>query len=415
MSDLTGFPALRRGFVLNNFYANLPLQIKNHTGMFHTILTLSYIIPNIYLFVRIRQLFIRKEQRIYYLLIYLLLFLVYPVSNLLNEGASALAARILSAIADYLLPFFLYLFIFVLLLDLLLLVNVMFRMVPREKIKSRSFRNGGLATVVFCSLAVVIAGIINFNTIRTTQYQISIPGKLSGISHLRIAFVSDFHLQEGTSLHFVEKFVSKIDSIRPDLMLFGGDIVEGDRNDENMERFERLFSSIKPRYGVYGVLGNHEYYASQDKGSFFTKSGIEILSDSVVILGSSIILVGRNDSHTRTRKSVEEIMRTVPDSLPVVLIDHRPTEIGQISKTSADVVLSGHTHNGQLFPINLITRRIYELSYRYMKKGENHFFVSSGIRLWGPPVRTIGKSEIIVIDISLTRDKPGTASDPDHS
>jgi len=383
--------------------------------MFHTILTLSYIIPNIYLFVRIWQLFIRKEQRIYYLLIYLLLFLVYPVSNLLNEGASALAARILSVIADYLLPFFLYLFIFVLLLDLLLLVNVMFRMVPREKIKSRSFRNGGLATVVFCSLAVVIAGIINFNTIRKTQYQITIPGKASGISHLRIAFVSDFHLQESTSLHFVEKFVSKIDSIRPDLMLFGGDIVEGDRNDENMERFERLFSSIKPKYGVYGVLGNHEYYASQDKGSFFSKSGIEILSDSVVILGSSIILVGRNDSHTRTRKSVEEIMRTVPDSLPVVLIDHRPTEIGQISKTSADVVLSGHTHNGQLFPINLITRRIYELSYRYMKKGENHFFVSSGIRLWGPPVRTIGKSEIIVIDISLTRDKPGTSRDPDHS
>ncbi|MCX6262262.1 MAG: hypothetical protein NTY95_15770, partial [Bacteroidia bacterium] len=70
---------------------------------------------------------------------------------------------------------------------------------------------------------------------------------------------------------------------------------------------------------------------------------------------------------------------------------------------------SGHTHNGQLFPINIITRRIYELSYGYMKKGETHFFVSSGIRLWGPPVRTTGKSEIIVIDIALTRDIPGNA------
>lgn len=383
--------------------------------MFHTILTLSYVIPNIYLFVRIWQLFIRKDQRIYYLLIYLLLFLAYPVSNLFHEGSTALAVRILSVIADYLLPFFLYLFIFVLLLDILLLVNVMFRIVPSEKIKSRSFRGGGLAFVVFCSVAIVIAGIINFNTIRTTKYKITITGKSTVISHLRIAFVSDFHLQEGTSIHFVEKFVSKIDSIRPDLMLFGGDIVEGDRNDENMEHFERLFSSIKPRYGVYGVLGNHEYYARQDKGSFFSRSGIEILSDSVVIIDSSIILVGRNDSHTRTRKSVEEIMRTVPDSLPVVLIDHRPTEISQISKTSADVVLSGHTHNGQLFPINLITRRVYELSYRHMKKGETHFFVSSGIRLWGPPVRTVGKSEIMVIDISLTKDIPVTAINPDQN
>ena len=93
----------------------------------------------------------------------------------------------------------------------------------------------------------------------------------------------------------------------------------------------------------------------------------------------------------------------MPDSFPVILIDHRPTEIEQISKTSADVVFSGHTHNGQLFPINLITRRIYELSYGYMRKGKTHFFVSSGIRLWGPLVRTTAKSEIMVIDISFIK------------
>ena len=118
--------------------------------MFHTILTLSYIIPNIYLFVRIWQLFIRKEQRIYYAVIYMLLFLVYPLSSLFNEEGTALAARVLSAIADYLLPFFLYLFLFVLLLDLLLLLNLLVRIVPREKIKSRAFRSGGLLAIVCC-------------------------------------------------------------------------------------------------------------------------------------------------------------------------------------------------------------------------------------------------------------------------
>ena len=299
-----------------------------------------------------------------------------------------------------------YLFLFMVLLDLLLLINILFSIIPREKIKSRAFRNGGLLVIVCCSLAVLVAGIINFNTIRTTEYHITIPGKLSGISHLRIAFVSDFHLQESTNIKFVEKFASKIESIKPELMLFGGDIVEGDRRDEKMAGFERIFSNIKTRYGVYGVLGNHEYYARQDKGSFFSKSGIEILSDSVIIVANSFVLAGRNDSHAGTRKSVSEIKGTIPDSLPVILIDHRPTEIDEISKISADVVLSGHTHNGQLFPINLITRRVYELSYGYMKKRETHFFVSSGIRLWGPPVRTTGKSEIMVIDITLTRDTP---------
>lgn len=384
--------------------------------MFHTILTLSYIIPNIYLFTRIWQLFIRKDQKLYYTMIYLVLFSVYPVSNLLSGEGTSLGARALSSIADYLLPFFLYLFLLVLLLDLILLINRLFRIVPLESLKSRSFRSGGLLVVVCCSLAIVVGGIINFNTIRRTEYQITIPGRSSGLSHLRIAFVSDFHLQESTGIHFVEKFASEIERIKPDLMLYGGDIVEGDGKDEKIADFERIFSSIRAKYGVYGVLGNHEHYAGQDKGSFFNNSGIVMLRDSVVISGNSFVLAGRNDSHTRTRKSVEEIMGAIPDSLPVILVDHRPTVISQIGRHSPDVVLSGHTHNGQLFPINLITRRVYELSHGYMKKGETHFFVSSGIRLWGPPVRTTGKSEIIVIDITLTKDgteksEPGTNID----
>jgi len=196
------------------------------------------------------------------------------VSNFLNEDGTAFGARVLSATADYLLPFFLYLFLFMLLLDILLLINLPFRKVTLEWIKSRSFRRAGLPVIVCCSLAVVIAGIINFNTIRTTEYQITIPGKLSEISHLRIAFVSDFHLQESTGIHFVEKFASEIDKIQPDLMLFGGDIAEGDGNSQKMAGFERIFSNIKARYGLYGVLGNHEHYAGQDKGSFFSNPGI---------------------------------------------------------------------------------------------------------------------------------------------
>lgn len=165
-------------------------------------------------------------------------------------------------------------------------------------------------------------------------------------------------------------------------MLYGGDIVEGYRQDEKMEYFEDLLRGIKAGLGVYGVLGNHEHYARQDRGDFFIKSGIEVLPDTFVVADNSIIIAGRNDSHESTRKSAEELMRVVPDSLPIILLDHRPTEMEQISKTSADIVFSGHTHNGQLFPINLITHCVYELSHGYVKKRSTHFFVSSGIRLW---------------------------------
>jgi predicted MPP superfamily phosphohydrolase len=371
--------------------------------MFHTILLLSYTIPNIYVFLRIYKLFINKEYRLYYSLIYLLIALIYPISNLFHDGNAGLASLILTDTANYILPFYLYLFLFILVYDIILLFNLLFRFIPAGKMKTTEYRKALLILIVSLSALVVVCGIINFNTIRTSEYRIEVPAKSSAIKNLKIAFVSDFHLQEGTSVSFVEKFAEKINSIKPDLMLYGGDIVEGDREDEKMDRFENLLSGIKTRYGVFGVLGNHEHYARQDKGSFFRKAGIEILTDSVVIVDRSFSLAGRNDSHTRMRKSAEEIMRMVPDSLPVILIDHRPTEIEQISRTSADVVFSGHTHNGQLFPINLITRQVYELSHGYMKKGRTHFFVSSGIRLWGPPVRTTAKSEIMVIDISFVK------------
>lgn len=363
---------------------------------FHTILTLSYIIPNIYLFIRIWQLFIRKEQRIYYILIYLVLFFIYPAGNLLSEKLP-LAAKVFSGAANYLLPFFLYLFLLVVLIDAVLLLNMLVKLVPRKNLRSKAFMNGGLYAILLCSMIIVIAGIINFNTIRITGYEITIPRKSSVLKEIRIAFVSDFHLHPGINKRFVVRFVDKIKEARPDLMLYGGDITEGSVNDRETEHLEELLKNISPVFGSFGVPGNHDHYAGENMNNFFTRSGIVLLVDSITVIDNSFVLVGRNDSRERTRKSVENLTFGIPDSLPVILLDHRPSEIEQISRTGADIAFSGHTHHGQLFPINLITRKVYELSYGYMKKRNTHFFVSSGIRLWGPPVRTVGRSEIIVV------------------
>lgn len=369
--------------------------------MFHTIITLAYIIPNIYVFLRIWQLFINKGYKLHYTIIYLLFALIYPVSNLFSEGDTGFLAGMLTAISDYLLPFYLYLFLSVLVFDIFLLINRLFKIVPSEKFKSTRFKITGLSVIILFSVVVVVAGVINFNNIRTSEYQIEIPGKSSKINHLRIAFAADFHLKEETNIHFVERFSKRIAIINPDLMVFGGDIVEGDREDENMTRFEELFREISTKYGVFAVLGNHEYYAGLDKGSFFDKAGMKVLCDTILVIDSSFNLGGRYDSHFKTRKTIDDLIKSETDSLPMILIDHRPTEIDQVSRTGVDVQLSGHTHNGQMFPINLIIRRVYELSWGYMKKGNTHFFVTSGIRLWGPPVRTTGKSEIMVIDITF--------------
>lgn len=371
--------------------------------MFRTILLLSYLIPNIYLFIRIWKLFIPKGYRMWYVFIYAFMFAIYPLTRLAGDEEPEMFMQILSSAANYILPFFLYLFLFILLTDIILLINLVLKILP-NKIKERSLRWKMLIVILSLSAIVVIGGIINFNTIRISEYRISTPRMSSELTALKIAFVSDFHLENGVPAGFVEKFAGKIEEINPDLMLFGGDIFEGDNEDEKMKQFENIIRRIKTRYGVYGVLGNHEHYAGQVVRNFFRNSGIAILRDTSVIINNSFIVAGRDDSHFRTRKSVEEIMDPLPDYLPVILLDHRPTEIDPISKTTADVVFSGHTHHGQLFPINLITRRVYELSQGYLKKGNTHFFVSSGIRLWGPPVRTTGKSEILVVEINLITD-----------
>jgi hypothetical protein len=335
--------------------------------------------------------------------IYLLLASIYPLSNFLSENENGFFGIILSGLANYILPFYLYLFLFVLLFDILLLINYITKIVSKEKLRTTRFKSTALSLILILATVVVVGGIINFNTIRISGYTIDVPARKSKLDHLKIAFVADFHLKKDVNLHFVERFAEKIKIINPELMIFGGDIVEGDRDDGNLVPFADVISSIKTKYGVFAVLGNHEHYAGQKRGSFFDKAGMKVLCDTNVVLANSFNLTGRNDNHIRTRKQIGDLLKSVSDTLPEILIDHRPLEIDQVSKTTVDVQLSGHTHNGQLFPINLITRKVYLLSWGHKKIGNTHFFVTSGIRLWGPPVRTTGKSEIMVIDINFVK------------
>jgi predicted MPP superfamily phosphohydrolase len=162
---------------------------------------------------------------------------------------------------------------------------------------------------------------------------------------------------------------------------------------------ESSLNTIRAKYGVFGVTGNHEFYGGQDRGDFFRKAGITLLCDTLVRIGDSFYIGGRYDQHYRKRKTISEILGSDSLDLPVLLMDHRPTELQEVSLTGTDVQFSGHTHDGQLFPINLITNRIYELSWGYKKIRNTHFFVTSGLRLWGPAVKTAGKSEIMLVDI----------------
>jgi uncharacterized protein len=361
--------------------------------MFFTILILSYTIPSLYLFIRLWQLFIEKKHRIVYIVVFIIIFLLYPAGMFL-DGIPFLTA-IAERLSHFILPLILYTFLSVLVTDILLLLNLVFKIVSWEKLRVRSFRYRYFAGIIVVSALISIGGIINFNTIRPSFYNISVPGTGSG-KNIRVAFVSDFHLEADVPERFLKQYIRKMNEIGPDLVLYGGDIVEG--SGEGIPGHEEILRSLKPPpFGVYGVMGNHDRFRDY-RNNFFTRSGIVLLRDSVAIVGDLLAIAGRIDGRG-PRKSAAELMNEVPGKLPAIFVDHRPTEIDQISKTAAFASFSGHTHKGQLFPVNWHLNSIYELSHGHLLKNNTHFFVSSGIRLWGPRVRTTGKSEILVVDI----------------
>ena len=371
--------------------------------MFHLIITLTYLLPNIYLFFRIRNLFISKAYRLRYTIIYILLAIIYPLSQPFAHSGPDNFGYVLRIVADYLLPFYLYIFLMVLLFDLFLLFNHFAHLIRKARLRSYRFRLSALTSIVVLSLFIVAAGIVNLNTIRISRYHISIPKKNSRLEHLRIVFVSDIHIEQNTRPQFIRQFIRKTRKLQPGLILYGGDIIERGSQSENVNKIKKLLQKLNPVYGSFAVLGNHEFYGGQQDGQFFREADITLLNDTMIKVDDSFFLAGRIDQHFRGRKYLSEILGKRELNLPVIMMDHRPTRLQEVSQTPVDVQFSGNTHNGQLFPINLIMKSIYELPWGHEKIGHTHFFVSSGLRLWGPPVKTAGKSEILVVDINFDK------------
>jgi len=366
---------------------------------FSAMIMLAYVIPNIYIFFRIKKLFIVKKHTLAFILTYIGIALIFPLSNFIEYAP---VRHYLDVVSTYLLPCSLYFFLAILAFDIFLIFNLFFKVLSKEKMKSPRFKKYTLLGIMSTSVIIVIGGAINFNTIRVSEYKIEIPARSSKVSHLKIAFVADFHIDANTPEGFIKRFVAKTNSLAPDIVLYGGDIVEG-RNTRNLQSKTDILKQIFAKYGSFGVLGNHDRYRGQEEGDFFDSSGIALLLDTVIVVGDAFNLAGRLDGGARDRKTVKELLQTADDTLPLVMLDHRPTEFSEVAASKTDIRLSGHTHRGQMFPLNLIINNMYELSYGYKKMENVHFFVTSGIRLWRYPVRTVGKSEILLINVAFVK------------
>ncbi len=218
---------------------------------------------------------------------------------------------------------------------------------------------------------------------------------------IRLVLVSDIHLSSYINGTHLEKYVEMINGEKPDIVLIAGDIADRSLKPLKEWNISAIFKKIDSRYGVFAISGNHEFYGGEREEiySYLRSSGIEMLLDSAVTVAGGIQIVGREDKTNRNRSTLPDLMKGINHDYPVILMDHQPFGLEEAQNNGVDLQLSGHTHNGQFWPGNLIVKMMYEIGYGYGKKGDTHYYVTSGVGLWGPKFRIGTESEIVVIKL----------------
>ncbi|MBE3102754.1 MAG: metallophosphoesterase [Bacilli bacterium] len=221
---------------------------------------------------------------------------------------------------------------------------------------------------------------------------------------LKLVLASDFHLGLLSNKKHLQRFVTLANKEKPDIVLLAGDLVDDDPIWFVNDGMSVVMRELKTTYGVYGVVGNHEYYGRKiplliDE---MKEAGVRMLLDETICLENAFYVTGREDATNGKRKSLESL-KPENEKLPWFVMDHTPYNLNTPAQIGVDLHVSGHTHRGQMWPNHLFTRRLFELDYGHKLKGSMHAFVSSGFGFWGPPIRLGTRAELWSITIVFSR------------
>lgn len=344
--------------------------------------------------------------RTYYKLIFLFLTVSYIIARFLERIWLSSVSDIFTWIGSFWLAAFFYLLLIVIAIDLVRLVNYIIPFIP-ESAKSYEFRKIIFWSTVGLVSILLLAGFINALLPRIKTLNITIDKKVEGMQELKIAFASDIHLGTLIGPRRTNKIIQTINELNPDLILLGGDIVDEDLGPVIRNNLGDSLKKLSAPFGVIGITGNHEYIGGAEPAvKYLEDHGIVMVRDTFSLIDDKFYIVGREDRDSprfagKGRKGVNEILNGIDHSKPIILLDHQPFELDEKEKLGVDLTLSGHTHHGQMWPLNYITKAIYEVSWGYKKKGDTHVYVSSGVGGWGPPVRIGNRPEIVLIHLKF--------------
>ena len=375
--------------------------------VFFLVVLVIYTLINLYLFFKGYSAFPSlRNNTLVYSITFSLVAAVFIIARVIEARHSSLITDVLNITGGFWLAFMLYGFLFFILSDIILLALKLTGTLGAESVPA--FRKWSFFITAGLSFLLIAGGFINAVMPVIKEYNITINKPAGGIRSLKIAAVSDIHLGSIIRKRSVIKLSSMLKEMEPDMVLLLGDIIDGEIGPVLRGDLLQYFTCPKCENGLYAITGNHEYIGGGNKTIPYIESkGIRVLKDEIITLDGGIQLVGRIDRdafrfYGKQRLPLNELMKQADTSKPVILLDHQPFHLDESVKNGVDLQLSGHTHNGQMWPLNYITRMIYEVSYGYQKRGDTHIIVSSGYGLWGPRVRSGSNSEVLLINITFS-------------
>ena len=330
-----------------------------------------------------------------------------------------LVHKVLKMIGNYWLGVMLYIILILCIFDILHFILKRISFPYKEVLFSRK---GCIVVGCIClSILTIVStyGVFHARNIHITNYEVKIDKKVMNRKDLRIVLVGDLHLGYNIGNFHMEQMVKKINSEKPDLVVVAGDIFDNEYNAlYKPEEIVKTLKKIKSTYGVYACYGNHDIEekilagftfedsevkeSSKEMDMFLENAGIHLLSDEGILIDNAFYLYGRLDAYQRGkpqdyRKKPSQITQEMEKEKPIFVIDHQPKELQEMADAGVDLDLSGHTHDGQLFPGNLFIKLLWENPCGYLKKDNMHSIVTSGVGLFGPNMRVGTKSEICSI------------------
>jgi uncharacterized protein len=375
--------------------------------IFFTIVLSIYTLVNYYIYIRgLQAIPASSALRPWFQWGFWVLAGFFVAGRFLERIYISYASDILIWAGSFWLAAMLYFFLIIVVFDLLRLVNHVVPFFPAMIINNpeKTRLMAMFASIILVAM-VVIGGFINARNPVVRSLDIHIDKPAGSLNSLHAVVISDIHLGTMIGNGFFSRIVGKVNGLKPDIILLPGDMLDEDLKPVLRQNIGETLKQLHAPLGVYAIMGNHEHIGGASYAyNYLKENGLTIMRDTVMLIHDSFYLVGRDDRDKprfagEERTPLEILMEQVDPRYPVILLDHQPYYLEKAASLGVDLQLSGHTHHGQLWPLNHITKAIFTISRGYGKIDGMHAYVSNGVGTWGPPVRVGNRPEIVSLKI----------------